>query len=181
DVERIQKAITDQDVTVEKILLTRGHQDHAGGTAELSERLGVAIEGPHEDGLFLINGLDEHSTKPGFESARSFVPTHFLKDDDTVSFGNKIMTVHHCPGHTPGHVVFPGAKDKVAIVGDVLFRGSVGRSDLPGGDHATLVRSIREKLWPLGDETIFVPGHGPLSTFGHERQSNPFVSDHLFG
>jgi glyoxylase-like metal-dependent hydrolase (beta-lactamase superfamily II) len=180
DVDTIQQAITDQGVTVEKILLTHGHLDHAGGTAELAERLGVPIEGPHPDDLFLIEALDEHASKPGFEGARSFTPTRWLDGGDSVSFGNVTMTVRHCPGHTPGHIIFYGAQDKVALVGDVLFQGSIGRSDLPRGDHDTLIHSIREQLWPLGDDTTFVPGHGPLSTFGQERQSNPFVADHLF-
>ena len=180
DIDRVQKAIEEQGVIIEKILLTHGHLDHAGGTAELAERMSVPIEGPHPDDLFLIEGLDEHASKPGFEGTRSFTPTRWLNSGDSVAFGNETMTVRHCPGHTPGHIVFHGAKDKVAIVGDVLFQGSIGRSDLPRGDHEALIRSIREQLWPLGDETTFVPGHGPLSTFGQERQSNPFVADHLF-
>ena len=177
DVELIQKTIVDQGISVEKILLTHGHLDHAGGTAELAERLGVAVEGPHKDDQFLVDELDEHSTKPGFESARSFKPARWLNDGELVCFGKIVLTVHHCPGHTPGHLVFSSAKDKVAFVGDVLFRGSIGRSDFAYGNHAALVSSIREKLWPLGNEITFEPGHGPLSTFGHERQSNPFVSD----
>jgi glyoxylase-like metal-dependent hydrolase (beta-lactamase superfamily II) len=180
DIDRVQDAIKEQGVTIEKILLTHGHLDHAGGTAELAERLGVPIEGPHPDDLFLIEGLDDHAGKPGFEGARSFTPDRWLEGGETVSFGNETMSVRHCPGHTPGHIVFHGAKDKVAIVGDVLFQGSIGRSDLPRGDHNTLIRSIREQLWPLGNDTTFVPGHGPLSTFGQERQSNPFVADQLF-
>ena len=181
DVEIIQKAIVDQGVSVEKILLTHGHLDHAGGTAELAERLGVAVEGPHKDDQFLVDELDEHSTKLGFESSRSFKPTRWLNDGDVVCFGKSFLAVHHCPGHTPGHLVFSSAKDKVAFVGDVLFRGSIGRSDFTYGNHAALVSSIREKLWPLGNEITFVPGHGPLSTFGRERKSNPFVSDDQFG
>jgi glyoxylase-like metal-dependent hydrolase (beta-lactamase superfamily II) len=180
DVDRIQEAIEEQGVTVEKILLTHGHLDHAGGTAELSERLGVPIEGPHPDDLFLIEALDSHTSKPGFEGARPFTPDRWLDGGETVSFGNVTMSVRHCPGHTPGHIIFYGAKDKVALVGDVLFQGSIGRSDLPRGDHDALIRSIREQLWPLGNDTTFVPGHGPISTFGQERQSNPFVADQLF-
>ncbi len=180
DIDRVQDAIKEQGVTIEKILLTHGHLDHAGGTAELAERLGVPIEGPHPDDLFLIEGLDDHASKPDFEGARSFTPDRWLDGGETVRFGNVTMSVRHCPGHTPGHIIFHGAKDKVALVGDVLFQGSIGRSDLPRGDHDTLIRSIREQLWPLGNDTTFVPGHGPLSTFGQERQSNPFVADRLF-
>ena len=146
DVELIQKTIVDQGISVEKILLTHGHLDHAGGTAELAERLGLAVEGPHKDDQFLVDELDEHSTKPGFESARSFMPTRWLKDGDVVWFGKIVLTVHHCPGHTPGHLVFSSAKDKIAFVGDVLFRGSIGLSDFAYGDHAALVSSIREQL-----------------------------------
>ncbi|MBT3331342.1 MAG: MBL fold metallo-hydrolase [Rhodospirillaceae bacterium] len=180
DIDRVQQAIDEQGVTVEKILVTHGHMDHAGGVAELSERLGVPIEGPHEDDLFLIEGLSEAGAKYGLTEARPFTPTRWLKGGDTVSFGNETMSVRHCPGHTPGHVIFHDAKAMVALVGDVLFQGSIGRSDLPGGDHDTLIRSIREQLWPLGDATTFVSGHGGLSTFGDERQSNPFVADQLF-
>ena len=179
DLDQVQKAIADQGVEVEKILVTHGHMDHAGGVAELAERLDVPIEGPHEDDLFLIEGLADSGAKYGLD-ARPFTPTRWLHGGDTVSFGNETMSVRHCPGHTPGHIIFHDAKAKVALVGDVLFQGSIGRSDLPGGDHDTLIRSIREQLWPLGDETTFVSGHGPISTFGHERQSNPFVADHLF-
>ncbi len=180
DLDQVQEAIREQGVEVEKILVTHGHMDHAGGVAELAERLDVPIEGPHEDDLFLIDRLAESGAQYGLTYARPFTPTRWLRGGDTVGFGNETMTVRHCPGHTPGHVIFHDARAKVALVGDVLFQGSIGRSDLPGGDHDTLIRSIREQLWPLGDETTFVSGHGPISTFAHERQSNPFVADHLF-
>lgn len=180
DLDQVQRVIDEQGVQVAKTLVTHGHMDHAGGVAELAERLGVPIEGPHEDDLFLIEALTESGAKYGLTEARPFTPARWLQGGDTVSFGNQTMSVRHCPGHTPGHIIFHDAKAMVALVGDVLFRGSVGRSDLPRGDHDTLICSIREQLWPLGDETTFVPGHGPLSTFGHERQSNPFVADYLF-
>ena len=180
DIEQIEQAIADNGVTVEKILVTHGHMDHAGGVAELAERLDVPIEGPHEADKFLIDGLAESGAKYGLTYARPFTPDRWLNDGDTVGFGNETMSVRHCPGHTPGHVIFHGAEAKVAIVGDVLFQGSIGRSDLPGGDHDTLINSIRTQLWPLGDETTFVSGHGELSTFGQERQTNPFVADQLF-
>ncbi|MDP7547143.1 MAG: MBL fold metallo-hydrolase, partial [Alphaproteobacteria bacterium] len=174
DLDQVQEAIREQGVEVEKILVTHGHMDHAGGVAELAERLDVPIEGPHEDDLFLIDRLAESGAQYGLTYARPFTPTRWLRGGDTVGFGNETMTVRHCPGHTPGHVIFHDARAKVALVGDVLFQGSIGRSDLPGGDHDTLIRSIREQLWPLGDETTFVSGHGPISTFAHKRQSNPF-------
>ncbi len=180
DLEHVQKAIEENGVTVAKILVTHGHMDHAGGVAELAERLEVPIEGPHEDDLFLIEELAQSGAKYGLTYARPFTPDRWLHDGDTVSFGNETMTVRHCPGHTPGHIVFHDAKAKVAIVGDVLFQGSIGRTDFPKGDHDTLIRSIREKLWPMGDDTTFVSGHGGLSTFGQERQTNPFVADQLF-
>ena len=180
DVDHIVKAIEEQGVEVDRILVTHGHIDHAGGVAELADRLGVPIEGPHEEDRFLVDGLADQGSRFGFADARAFTPQRWLQDGDEVSFGEETMGVRHCPGHTPGHVIFFDAAAKVALVGDVLFQGSIGRTDLPGGDHDTLLRSIREQLWPLGDDITFVSGHGPLSTFGQERQSNPFVADHLF-
>lgn len=158
---------------VEKILVTHGHTDHAGAVAELAERLNVPIEGPQREDAFWIDAL---TRRPGFEAARPFVPDRWLEDGDTVTVGQTKLQVLHCPGHTPGHVVFFSAADRFAVVGDVLFQGSIGRTDFPRGDFDTLIRSIREKLFPLGDEVQFLPGHGPTSTFGQERQTNPFVA-----
>jgi glyoxylase-like metal-dependent hydrolase (beta-lactamase superfamily II) len=160
-----------------EILVTHGHIDHAGGVAELSERFGLPIEGPHPDDRFLIEDLAEQGARFGFAGARSFEPERWLADGDTVHVGDMELEVRHCPGHTPGHIVFFHAPSQIALVGDVLFNGSVGRSDLPGGDHATLINSIRSRLWPLGEDVTFVPGHGPTSTFGHERKTNPFCAD----
>jgi len=177
DLDQILSAVEQQGVELEKILLTHGHLDHAGGTAELAERLNLPVEGPHEDDRFLIESLARQGERFGFEGARSFEPDRWLEGGDTVSFGNITMDVIHCPGHTPGHIVFFHAPSRLAFVGDVLFHGSVGRTDLPRGNHMALISSIRERLWPLGDDVAFVPGHGAMSTFGNERQSNPYVSD----
>jgi len=177
DLEQILAVIEEQRVEPEKILLTHGHIDHAGGTAELAERLDVPVEGPHEDDRFLIEDLARQGARFGFEGARSFEPDRWLKGGDSVGFGNITMEVVHCPGHTPGHVVFFHAPSRLAFVGDVLFQGSVGRTDFPRGDHMALISSIRERLWPLGDDVAFVPGHGAMSTFGNERKTNPYVSD----
>ena len=181
DVENIQGAIKELGVTVEKILITHGHIDHAGGAAELAEALSVPIEGPHKDDDWLITDLPEKGREYGLPDARSFTPNRWLENGDTVTVGNLSLNVHHCPGHTPGHVVFHHDGAKLAIVGDVLFQGSIGRTDFPRGDHATLIASITERLWPLGDDTTFIPGHGPASTFGDERQHNPFVGDSVLG
>jgi len=177
EIDRLLALARAQDVTVEKILITHGHLDHAGGAADLAERLEVPIEGPHEEDAFWLESLSEQGAKYGMTWCRSFVPDRWLQDGDTVTVGNLHLDVHHCPGHTPGHVVFHSPGHKLAIVGDVLFQGSIGRSDLPRGNHQQLIRSITGKLWPLGDETGFVPGHGPTSTFAHERKFNAFVSD----
>ena len=177
DIERIEAAAVEHDVVFEKILITHGHIDHAGGAAELSERLGLPIEGPHVQDLFLIEKLGEQGKRYGFEGARPFSTGRWLDGGDTVTVGAMTLEVRHCPGHTPGHIIFFHQPSRIAIVGDVLFRGSVGRTDFPYGDHATLIRSIREQLWSLGDDITFVPGHGDLSTFGNERQSNPYCSD----
>lgn len=177
DIDRILAAVEGEKVELEKILLTHGHLDHAGGTAELAERLELPIEGPHRDDLFLIEKLGEQGARFGFEGARPFTPDRWLEHGDQVGFGNVTLEVIHCPGHTPGHVVFFGASDKMAIVGDVLFRGSVGRTDLPRGNHEQLITSIRERLWPLGEDVTFLPGHGETSTFGWERKTNPYVAD----
>lgn len=181
DVDRLLPIAEDQGVTLEKILVTHGHADHCGGVAVMADRLGIPIEGPHEDDRFWIDRLTEDGEKWGIDGARPFEPDRWLTGGDSVTLGEQTFQVRHCPGHTPGHVVFFHEEMRLASVGDVLFQGAVGRSDFPRGDHETLVRSIREQLWPLGDDVTFIPGHGPLSTFGHERQTNPFVADSLFG
>ncbi|EMP56869.1 metallo-beta-lactamase family protein [Marinobacter santoriniensis NKSG1] len=178
DLDRIRSAIAEEGVTVEKILLTHAHIDHAGGTAELAKALSLPIEGPHRDDNFWIQGLPQQAQMFGFPASEVFTPDHWLEDGDTVTVGEETLEVLHCPGHTPGHVVFFHQASGLALVGDVLFQGSIGRTDFPKGDYNTLVRSIREKLFPLGDAVAFIPGHGPMSTFGQERKSNPFVSDH---
>lgn len=177
EVDRLVATAAQHGVTVEKIFLTHGHLDHASGAAGLKRQTGAIIEGPHEDDLFLLEALGEHRRKPGFETAEAVTPDRFLADGDTVSFGKVSLEVLHCPGHTPGHVVFFQREANLAFVGDVLFKGSIGRTDFPRGDHAQLIHSIVEKLWPLGGPVNFVPGHGPMSSFAEERRSNPFVSD----
>lgn len=177
DLDQIQSAIDRFGVTIERILLTHGHIDHAGGTAELRRRLGAPVEGPQREEAFWIEQLPEQSRMFGFAPAEAFVPDRWLEDGDAVKFGEVELEVIHTPGHTPGHVVFFDRRGRIAVVGDVLFQGSIGRTDFPRGDHDALIRSIREKLWPLGDDVTFIPGHGPLSTFGDERESNPFVGD----
>lgn len=177
DLDHILRAAEQQGVTVEKILVTHGHIDHAGGTAALARRLQVPVEGPHQEDAFWIDQLPQQSRMFGFPSVEAFVPDRWLQQGDRVRVGELEMEVRHCPGHTPGHVIFFEPGSRVAIVGDVLFQGSIGRTDFPRGDYDTLIRSIREQLWPLGDDVVFIPGHGPLSTFGDERRSNPFVAD----
>jgi glyoxylase-like metal-dependent hydrolase (beta-lactamase superfamily II) len=162
---------------IEKILLTHGHIDHAAGAAELAARSSAPIEGPQREDAFWIDQLPEQSRMFGFPLSAAFTPDRWLEDGDTVSFGKVVLEVLHTPGHTPGHVCFFHRPSRLAIVGDVLFAGSIGRTDFPRGNHAALIRSIRQGLWPVGDDVEFIPGHGPMSTFGEERQSNPFVAD----
>ncbi|WP_025898420.1 MBL fold metallo-hydrolase [Sneathiella glossodoripedis] len=181
DLEHILGAAEEQKVEIEKILITHGHLDHAGGTQELREKLDVPVEGPHKADKFWIDQLPEQCARYGFPPSYAFTPDRWLNDGDTVTVGKVELDVVHCPGHTPGHVVFISKNDRVAIVGDVLFQGSIGRTDFPQGNHEDLINSIRNKLWPLGDDIAFVPGHGNMSTFGQERQSNPFVADMNFG
>lgn len=177
DVPKILAAITEEGVTVDKLLVTHGHIDHAGAAAELAKKLNVQIEGPHAEDAFLLDELPRQSQRYGFPLAASFTPSRWLKDGDSVQIGEEKLTVLHTPGHTPGHVVFFAPSANLALVGDVLFRGSIGRTDFPRGDFSTLIFSIREKLFPLGDDVAFISGHGPMSTFGNERRSNPFITD----
>ncbi len=177
DLDYIVAAAAQLEVTIEKILLTHGHIDHAGGTAELAARLSVPVEGPQREDAFWIEQLPEQSRMFGFPHCAAFTPDRWLEDGDTVSFGKVMLEVLHTPGHTPGHICFFHRPSKLAVVGDVLFAGSIGRTDFPRGSHDALIRSIRQGLWPLGDDVEFIPGHGPMSTFGEERQSNPFVAD----
>lgn len=181
DLQKIRDAVKVEGVELERILLTHGHIDHCGGTAQLSKELGLPVEGPHIEDRFLIDSLPQQSLRFGFPQLQGFTPARWLTGGDTVRFGQVELQVRHCPGHTPGHVIFFSPEYRVALVGDVLFAGSIGRTDLPRGDHATLIRSIREQLWPLGDDVTFIPGHGPASTFGEERASNPFVGDRVSG
>ncbi|MFA5938501.1 MAG: MBL fold metallo-hydrolase [Sinimarinibacterium sp.] len=175
--QRLLDAAQRRGVTLEKLLVTHGHLDHVGAVAELAERLSLPIEGPHEDDRFWIELLPDAARQYGFPPVRSFTPARWLHDGDTVTVGDLSLDVIHCPGHTPGHIVFHHAPSQLAIVGDVLFQGSIGRTDFPRGNHADLIRSIRTRLFPLGDDITFIPGHGALSTFGAERRSNPYVGD----
>lgn len=177
DVERVLAVAASEGVAVEKILLTHGHIDHAGGAAEMKRRLGVPIEGPQREEQFWIDQLPQQSRMFGFAQVEAFMPDRWLEQGDTVTFGEVVLEVLHCPGHTPGHVVFFHRPSRLAVVGDVLFQGSIGRTDFPRGDHAALLGSIRDRLWPLGDDVAFIAGHGPMSTFGDERRDNPFVGD----
>jgi hydroxyacylglutathione hydrolase len=178
DLDKLLAAAAKLGVTIEKLLLTHGHIDHAGGTGELAAQLKVPIEGPQEEERFWLDQLPAQSRMFGFPQAQECNPDRWLNEGDTVTVGKETLQVIHTPGHTPGHVVFFHAPSKLAIVGDVLFAGSIGRTDFPRGDHKTLINSIQKKLWPLGNEVEFIPGHGPMSTFGEERDSNPFVGDH---
>lgn len=176
DLDRILDVVRREGLTLERVLVTHGHIDHAGGVADLAERSGVPIEGPHLDDRFWIDGMPQQSRMFGFPDVRSFTPDRWLTGGDTVQVGNQLLSVIHCPGHTPGHVCFYHEPSRLAIVGDVLFQGSIGRTDFPKGDYDTLVASIRERLLPLGDDVAFIPGHGPMSSFGEERRYNPYVS-----
>jgi glyoxylase-like metal-dependent hydrolase (beta-lactamase superfamily II) len=178
DLERILSAIKELDASPEKILVTHAHIDHAGVVAELSEHLDLPVEGPHREDKFWIDMLPQQSQMFGFPPARSFEPDRWLDQGDTVTVGSTTLQVLHCPGHTPGHVIFFQPESRLAIVGDVLFAGSIGRTDFPRGNHAQLIDAIQSRLFPLGDDVSFIPGHGPMSTLGHERQTNRFVADH---
>ncbi|WP_163921621.1 MBL fold metallo-hydrolase [Photobacterium sp. Alg240-V54] len=179
DIQQLQQVVEELGVNVTQLLLTHGHLDHVGGTAPLAQILNVPIIGPQRDDDFWLQGLPRQSEMFGFPLTEPFAPTQWLNDGDIVKVGNQTLQIFHTPGHTPGHVIFYSADAKVAFVGDVLFKGGIGRTDFPQGDHPTLVNSIKTKLWPLGNEVTFVPGHGPLSTFGHERVTNPFVADEM--
>jgi glyoxylase-like metal-dependent hydrolase (beta-lactamase superfamily II) len=175
DIPRITAAIDEAGVEVEKILLTHGHFDHAGAAAALARQLGVPIEGPHEGDRFLLDSLPEWCAQFGFPPGEVVEPDRWLAQGDEVRFGDQVLEVHHCPGHTPGHVVFHHPESHIAVVGDVIFKGSIGRTDFPRGDHATLLQAIRTRIWGLGDDVTLLPGHGPTTTVGEERAHNPFV------
>ncbi len=175
ELDRLLQEVQRLGLKLEQIWLTHAHIDHAGGTGELARRLGLPIIGPHPGDQFWIDGLPQQSAMFGFAPAEPFTPTRWLHDGDTVTLGGHTLDVRHCPGHTPGHVMFHSPELKRAFVGDVLFAGSIGRTDFPQGDHDTLIASITQRLWPMGDDTVFIPGHGPESTFGRERRTNPYV------
>ncbi|KPF93570.1 hypothetical protein IP81_02220 [Novosphingobium sp. AAP83] len=180
DLDKLKLAVERSGVTIEKLLVTHGHIDHCGMTGILAKELGVPIEGPQEADRFWIAQLKEDGQRWGIQG-EVFEPNRWLNDGETVTIGDLVLDVIHCPGHTPGHVIFYHAPSRFAIVGDVLFQGSIGRTDFPLGNHQDLIDSITQKLWPLGNDVTFVPGHGPNSTFGRERQTNGFVSDYVLG
>lgn len=164
-------------VTLTKLLLTHGHLDHAGGAQTLKERLGLPIIGPHREDQFWLDQIEEQAARYDIPGLRCCTPDQWLEEGAEIIVGHLVLQVLHCPGHTPGHIVFYEKNKNVAFVGDVIFKGSIGRTDFPRGNRDDLIASITTKLWPLGDAVTFVPGHGPLSTFGIERQSNPYVGD----
>lgn len=177
--ERLLAAAKDFDARIEKIWLTHGHLDHAGAAMAIKRATGAPIEGPQEEEIFWLSRIAEDSRNYGFEGGENCVPDRWLEDGDTLELDGLVFDVVYTPGHTPGHVVIYHRGARLAFVGDVLFKGSIGRTDFPRGNHGDLLRSISEKLWPLGDDMRFVPGHGPTSTFGEERRTNPFVADHV--
>lgn len=176
-VDIVMGEVARRGLLLDQIWITHGHLDHAGGAAEMAEKSGVPIIGPHPADQFWIDGIPAQGQTYGLPEARSFSPTRWLDEGDTLTLGDTTWEVHHCPGHTPGHVIFYNSAARFAQVGDVLFKGSVGRTDFPQSDPEALIRSVVEKLWPLGGDVTFVPGHGPISTLGEERRTNPFVSD----
>ena len=176
DVDLILNAIDQEGVELEKIFLTHGHLDHVGATTELTSLFAIPVEGPHHDDQFWLEALPSQCEMFGFPPSDPFFPSCWLKEGDKVEFGAQKLDVLHCPGHTPGHIVFFHPEQKLALVGDVLFKGSIGRTDFPKGDFHTLINSIKRKLWPLGEDVVFIPGHGPISTFGEEMRTNPFVA-----
>jgi hydroxyacylglutathione hydrolase len=178
DLDRLKAAAAAQGVTIEKLLLTHGHIDHCGSAKILADELGVQIEGPHEADRFWISRLEDDGRMYGIRG-KTFESDRWLHNGDQASVGEVVFDVYHCPGHTPGHVVFHHPASRLAIVGDVLFQGSIGRTDFPMGNHQHLIDAITQRLWPLGDDTAFIPGHGPMSTFGQERRTNPFVADRV--
>ena len=176
DADFLLQIAKENNLIPEKILLTHGHADHAGAAMEIAQILNIKIEGPHKEDKFLLDSLQSQGEMFGMQ-ARNCVPNKWLEDGDTVTVGNSMLDVIFTPGHTPGHVIFFSNDSNLALVGDVIFRGSIGRTDLPRGNHQDLINSISKKLWPLGNDVEFICGHGPNSTFGNERSSNPFVSD----
>ena len=175
DLPKLKAEVARHGVKLVKLLATHGHLDHVGGVLALSEELGLPIEGPQEEERFWLDMLPQQAMMFRFPPARAFTPTRWLHQGDTVTVGNLVLDVRYCPGHTPGHIVFIHQPSRLAIVGDVLFAGSIGRTDFPRGDYDTLIRSIREQLFTLPDDFRFIPGHGPMSTFGQEKATNPFV------
>ncbi len=177
DLERIEEQIDKAGATLEKVFLTHGHLDHCGGAQALARKYRVPIEGPQKEERFWLDLLPEQSVRFGFPAASVFEPDRWLENEDRVYFGEEILEIYHCPGHTPGHIIFFSRAHRLAMVGDVLFADSIGRTDFPRGNHAELIHSIRSRLWPLGDDVTFIPGHGRTSTFGQERKTNPHVAD----
>ncbi|MDR9768036.1 MBL fold metallo-hydrolase [Shewanella baltica] len=179
NIDRIQNEVTKLGLVLDKIILTHGHIDHVGGAKALAQAANVPIIGPHIADKFWIENLPKQSQNFGFPHCDAFEPEQYLQDGDNVQVGEQSLSVLHCPGHTPGHIALFSAQSKLAWVGDILFRSSIGRTDFPQSNHQDLIHSITEKLWPLGVEVEFIPGHGPISTFGEEREHNPFVADQL--
>ena len=177
EADKIRNAITHFGVTPEKILITHGHLDHVGAAAEIAAHYAIPVEGPHEDDRPVLASVEAQAIRFGVEECKTVTPDRWLNEGDSVTFGEITMDVLHVPGHAPGHVVFVHPASEFAVVGDTLFRGSVGRTDLPMGNHEQLISQIKAKLLPLGDDFAILPGHGPASTIGQERATNPYLAD----